>query len=167
MAHQYFVLKPWLNLWLELSLLFLSGRSSVVFSCCSQSASRSDVCSEMVFCLPWLQWVVIWLTVASLSSWTSLTILLQFLASTRHFCRENCHWWLCVKVPVDQLFLKHPDYPVCHQQPCHIQSHLSYIFFCPHSGTWFEFQHVVMTIPTCLNALSCCFLIGRFSICIE
>jgi len=26
-------------------------------------------------------------------------------------------FWLCIRIPVDQLFLKYPDLPVTHQQP--------------------------------------------------
>ncbi len=33
--------------------------------------------------------------------------------------------WLCVKIPIDQQFLKYSDQPVWHQQPCHVQSHLN------------------------------------------
>ncbi len=51
---------------------------------------RCVVCSEMVFCISWLYRVVIWVTVAFLSSLTSLLILLWPLTSTRHFRPHNC-----------------------------------------------------------------------------
>ena len=35
--------------------------------------------------------------------------------------------WLCVKIPVDQQFLKYSDQPVC--QPCHVQSHSNHLSF--------------------------------------
>ncbi len=41
--------------------------------------------------------------------------------------------WLCVKIPVDQQFLKYSDQPVWHQQPFHVQSHLNTLsspFWC-------------------------------------
>ena len=37
--------------------------------------------------------------------------------------------WLCVKIPVDQQFLEYSEQPVWHQQPCHVQSHLTSSFF--------------------------------------
>ncbi len=51
---------------------------------------RRVVRSEMVFCIPWLWRVFIWVTVSFLSSLTSLPILLWPLTSTRHFRPHNC-----------------------------------------------------------------------------
>ncbi len=57
---------------------------------------------------------------------------------------------LCVKIQVDQQFLKYSVQPVCHQQPFHVQSHLNPLF--PHSDARFEIQQVVFTTSKCLNA---------------
>lgn len=44
---------------------------------------------------------------------------------------ENCFFrailckplrWCCMRIPVDQQFVKHTDQPICHQQPCCVQS---------------------------------------------
>ena len=76
--------------------------------------------------------LLFFVTVAFVSSRTSLGILLWPLSLTRHFHSENCGWldifsfrtipckldrcW-CIKIPVDRQFLKYSNEPVWHQLP--------------------------------------------------
>lgn len=77
-------------------LTFLVERSGAlnVACCCSyvffkyQRFGRS----EMVFCLPWLKWVVV--TVAFLSSQTSLPVHLWLLTSTLHLVHPTATHWI-------------------------------------------------------------------------
>lgn len=49
----------------------------MVLCCCSPSATKfwCFVCSEMLIYVPWLQWVVIWVTIAFLAGQNSVPIL--------------------------------------------------------------------------------------------
>ena len=51
----------------------------------------------------------------------------------------------CVKIPVDQQFLKYSEQPVWHQQP---------LF---HLDALFELHQVILTMPKCID---CCHVIG-------
>ncbi len=53
---------------------------------------------------------------------------------------------------------------VWHQQPFHVQSHLNPL--SSHSDARFELQQVVFTTFRCLNALSCCHVIGWLVFCV-
>ncbi len=67
-------------------------------------------------------------------------------------------------VSLDQQFLKYSDQPVWRQKPFHIQSHinpLSYPFWC---SIWTSASF--FTTYRCLNALSCCHVIGWLAICV-
>ena len=79
----------------SLSFLLFAERVSpgVLFCCCSPSSSRFHVwCVQRWYsAFHWLERVLIWVTVAFLSSGTSLPILLWPLTSTRHFRPHNCH----------------------------------------------------------------------------
>ncbi len=72
----------------SVSCSYLTGTApGVVFCCCSPSASGFDVlCVQR--CI--LHMLVIWVTVAFLSSLTNLPILLWPLTSSRHFHSHNC-----------------------------------------------------------------------------
>ena len=134
----------------SLSFLFLADRSG---SLCGllllQPICWEAWCvvhSEMVFCIRLLYQVVIWLTVAFFSSWTSLPV--WPLTPVRHFHPHNCRSgysllfrtilckpqrWLRMKISADQQFLKYSEQPVWHQQPFFSQmqlNHLSSPFSC-------------------------------------
>ncbi len=70
-----------------------------------------------------------------------------------------------MKIQEVQRFLKNSDQPVWHQQPCHLKG--TYIIYFSHSDARFELQQIILTMSTCLNALSCCHMIGRFNICVN
>ncbi len=157
-----------------LRVLFLSDRSGtrcdllLLESICFRV--RRVVCSEMVFCIPWLYRVVIWVTVVFLSSLTvcpfSSDINKAFsstqLPLTGYFLvfgpfsvnpRDGCAWKS-----------QEADQSVWHQQPFHIRSHLNP--FLPRSDARFEPQQVIFTTSRCLNALSCCHVNGWLAICV-
>ncbi len=48
----------------------------------------------------------------------------------------------------------------------HSMFKVTYIPFLPHSDARFELQQVVFTTSRCLNALSCCHVIGWLAICV-
>lgn len=66
---------------------WLTGeKPDVIVCCCSPSSSRCHVCSEILFCSPWLlKNCFIWGTMDFLSAQTSLVVLLWSLLSTRYF----------------------------------------------------------------------------------
>ncbi len=64
--------------------------------------------------------------------------------------------WLCVKIPVDQQFLKYSDQPVLCQQPFHVQSHLNPLsspFWCLVWNSAGHLYHIYM--PKCIELLPC------------
>lgn len=71
----------------KLSFMFLTNNGSSQFS----PASVLHLLQGCV-CIPWLQWCIIWVTIAFLSDQSSLAIFLRSLVSTRHFCADSCHW---------------------------------------------------------------------------
>ncbi len=94
------------------------------------------------------------------------------LTSTRHFCPHNCRSldmfsfsdhslrWLCVKIPVDQQFLKYSEQPVWHKQTFHTQSHLKPLsspFWCSVWTSESHLHHILM--PKCIELLPCDWLI--------
>jgi len=64
----------------------------------------------------------------------------------------------CLTIPVDQQFPKHPDQPIWHQQPCHVTSVL------PHSDAQIVLQQIILTMSTCLNTSSFCYVIDWLDI---
>lgn len=94
------------------------------------------------------------------------------LASPRHFHPENAaHWisslfWtvLCKpKISVDQQFQT-----ILQPAPLALipgtTFKVSWIPFLPHSNAQFDLLPVILTASTCLNAMSCCLLIGSLDI---
>ena len=67
-------------------------------------------------------------------------------------------WWLCVKIPVDQKFLKYSDQSFWHQQPCHV--HLNHLSSPVLMLVWTAadcLDHVYMA--KCIELLPCDWLI--------
>ena len=128
---------------------------------------RRVVRSEMVFCILWLERVLICVTVAFLSSRASLPILLWPLTSTRHFRPHN---WRSLDIfcfsdhslqkmvvrenprrsAVSDILRPARLAPTTMPRSMPLKS-----LFLPKSDTRFELQQVILTSSTCLNALSC------------
>ncbi len=116
-----------------------------------------------------------WVTVAFLSSITSLSILLWHQQGIFGHTTA-AHWifslfrtilckplrWLCMKIPVDQQFFKYSDQPVWHQQPYHVQSHLNPLsssFWC---SFWTSASRLhLIWMPKCIELL---YVIGWLAI---
>ena len=65
---------------------------------------------------------------------------------------------MCVKIPVDQQFLRYLDQSIRHQQLCHVK--VTHIPPGPRSDAQYELQQVVLTTSVYLNAVSCWYVIG-------
>lgn len=112
------------------TFLFSTVAPSVVFYCYSPPSSRFNV----LCLLPWR---------SASSFWTDL-------------CKRQR--WLCVKIPIDQQFLKRSDQTVW-QHSCHIQSRL-YLLSLP-------FWCFVFTLARHLNASSSSHVINWLAICVN
>ncbi len=144
----------------------------MVFCCCSPSASGSTCCAFRDCILHTL------VVTSGYLSYCCLSIISNQSAHSPMTSDINkafssttaAHWifslfrsilckpkrWSCMKIPVEQLFLKYADQSVWHQQPFHVQSHLNPL----NSDARFEFQQVIFTTSRCLNAMSCCHMIS-------
>lgn len=111
----------------------------------------------------------IWVTVAFLTTWKTVPILLWHQQSilTQNCCSLDIFFFFGTffvkpradyvgKIPKDQQFLKRTDQPVCHQQSCHVQTHWNH----PSSSVWCSvwtsgvcLEHVFM--PKCIELLNC------------
>lgn len=108
----------------------------MVFYCCNSYASKFNIMHS------WKEWL--------------FELLLPLYQPNHSLSTVFIKRRLCIKILIDQQFLKYTNLLVWHQQSYWIQSYLNHYFF--HTNTWNEFQQV-MIIFKCLSQLNYCHVI--------
>lgn len=87
-----------------------------------------------------------------------------FFSGSNNFCPEDC----LVETPV-MVVLENSRRSVSEilRGACLPEFKVNSVAFHPHSDSQFEFEHVILTMSTFLNALSYCHMIGWFNSCVR